>query len=272
MAFGIPIDVGPAVSLPGIFGVEVIYPVWIVGAVVVLVCSWATVTMAVDWIWLRYHRLVGQMGSNRPRPSPYPGPPPERYTTASLMATLETERDYWRRQLPVPVRTMLARPIRDLMTYYGLPLLVAVTLTGRGSLLWLLLGGHAIRAVRHRRYASRPWWPVVGTFLIGLPEVYLWLLGLWWVAILLHFGELAVAVLLWAASHWHRRRKLAFQPGEELGVTITHSVDRPMKHGCYGTTIAPGRDLYVTDLEPGENARVRVAYSGRADGFAFPIE
>lgn len=272
MAFGIPMEVGPAVSLPGIFGVAVIYPVWIVGAVVVLGCSLAAVTIAVDWLWLRYHRLVGPRVSNRPRPPPDPRPALERYTTASLMATLEEERDYWRRQLPVPVRTIVARPIRDEMIYHGLPLLLAVTVTGRASLLWLLLAGHAIWAVRHRQYSSRPWRPVVGTFLIGLPEVYLWLLGLWWVAILLHFGRLSVAALVWAASRWNRRRKLAFQPGEEFGITITHSVDRPMRRGCYGTTVSPGRDLYVTDLEPGENARVRVAYSGRTYGFAFPIE
>lgn len=271
MDWGIPMEFGPGVPLPGLFGVRVVYPVWIIGAWIVLVPGWAILITGFDWLLRRFSRSI-----SRARSDTWTAPQPDRrrkqdYTVEYLEEVLEEELGVWRRQARVAVRSIVGGPLLEEPLFRGIPLLIALTFTGQESLIWLLLGGHVIWAYGHRFQSSRSWRPVLGTFVGGLLELYLWLIGLWWLGVLVHGGHNAIVRAHDALRTWRRRRREAFRPGEERMVTIPDPVELPMSEGLYGVAISEHERIYVADLKPGETARVRIAHSSGNWGYAIPL-
>jgi predicted RNA-binding protein with TRAM domain len=108
-------------------------------------------------------------------------------------------------------------------------------------------------------------------FVSGLLSLYLWLIGLWWLAILVHAGNNLVAIALEASEKWWRRWQHSFSPGEEYTVTVDDRSPQPDRHGLYRAYTSAEETLHVADVEPGETTRVRVATTVGLHGYAYPI-
>lgn len=264
---------GPGISVPTITGTRVLYPARIVAAWVVLTVAsiglgriifrskfWivkVTGTDPLDWFkFLGHERTDDTEGT-------------ETYSVADLKEQLDWEREWWRRKARVGVRSVVVAPVVEELTFRGGPFLLALTLDGYR--LPLLIGGSVIWAYIHTLNPRSYRRATVPVFVSGLLSLYLWVVGLWWAAVLVHAGNNVVAMVLEVGGEWWRRWQHSFTPGEEYTVTVDDRDPQPEAHGLYRAYTPADEKLRVANVEPGETTRVRVATTVGLHGYAYPI-
>ncbi|MFC6893765.1 CPBP family intramembrane glutamic endopeptidase [Halopenitus salinus] len=264
---------GPSISAPTITGTQVVYPAR-------LVAAWAILTIASLVLERVIHRckywtvkLTGThpFGWFASLDSDHQGDlrETETYTVADLKDRLDWERKWWRRTTRRGVRAVVIAPVVEELTFRGGPYLLAVTLGV--AQLPLLVAGSVLWAFLHTRNPRRYRRGTLPVFVSGLLSLYLWLIGLWWLAILVHAGNNLVAIALAAGEEWWRRWQHSFSPGEEYTVTVDDRSPQPDCHGLYRAYTPAEETLHVADVEPGETTRVRVATTVGFHGYAYPI-
>ncbi|MDS0280383.1 CPBP family intramembrane metalloprotease [Halomicroarcula sp. S1AR25-4] len=264
---------GPSISAPTITGTQVVYPAR-------LVAAWAVLTVASLGLKRVIHRckywtvkLTGthpfgwfaSLDSDRRIDTGET----ETYTVADLKDRLDWERRQWRRLTRRGGRAVVIAPVVEELTFRGGPYLLAVTLGG--AHLPLLVAGSVLWASLHTRNPRPYRRGAIPVFVSGLLSLYLWLIGLWWLAILVHAGNNLVAIALEAGEKWWRRWQHSFSPGEEYTVTVDDRSPQPDRHGLYRAYTPADETLHVADVEPGETTRVRVATTVGLHGYAYPI-
>jgi hypothetical protein len=264
---------GPSISVPTITGTQVVYPAR-------LLAAWAVLTVASLGLERIIHRckywtvkLTGthpfgwfaSLDSDRRIDTEET----ETYTVADLKDRLDWERKWWRRTTRRGVRAVVIAPVVEELTFRGGPYLLAVTLGV--AQLPLLVAGSVLWAYLHTRNPRRYRRGTLPVFVSGLLSLYLWLIGLWWLAILVHAGNNLVAIALEASEKWWRRWQHSFSPGEEYTVTVDDRSPQPDRHGLYRAYTPAEETLHVADVEPGETTRVRVATTVGLHGYAYPI-
>ncbi|MFC7164868.1 CPBP family intramembrane glutamic endopeptidase [Halospeciosus flavus] len=264
---------GPSISAPTITGTQVVYPAR-------LFAAWAILTIASLVLERVIHRwkywtvkLTGthpfgwfaSLDSDRRIDTEET----ETYTVADLKDRLDWERKWWRRTTRRGVRAVVIAPVVEELTFRGGPYLLAVTLGV--AQLPLLVAGSVLWAYLHTRNPRRYRRGTLPVFVSGLLSLYLWLIGLWWLAILVHAGNNLVAIALAASEEWWRRWQHSFSPGEEYTVTVDDRIPQPDRHGLYRAYTPAEETLHVADVEPGETTRVRVATTVGLNGYAYPI-
>ena len=264
---------GPSISVPTITGTQVVYPAR-------LVAAWAILTVASLGLERIIHRckywtvkLTGThpFGWFASLDSDHQSDlrETETYTVADLKDRLGWERKWWRRTTRRGVRAVVIAPVVEELTFRGGPYLLAVTLGV--AQLPLLVAGSVLWAFLHTRNPRRYRRGTLPVFVSGLLSLYLWLIGLWWLAILVHAGNNLVAIALAASEKWWRRWQHSFSPGEEYTVTVDDRSPQPDRHGLYRAYTPAEETLHVADVEPGETTRVRVATTVGLHGYAYPI-
>jgi len=264
---------GPSISAPTITGTQVVYPAR-------LVAAWAILTIASLGLERVIHRckywtvkLTGThpFGWFASLDSDHQGDlrETETYTVADLKDRLDWERKWWRRTTRRGVRAVVIAPVVEELTFRGGPYLLAVTLGV--AQLPLLVAGSVLWAYLHTRNPRRYRRGTLPVFVSGLLSLYLWLIGLWWLAILVHAGNNLVAIALAAGEEWWRRWQHSFSPGEEYTVTVDDQSPQPDRHGLYRAYTPADETLHVADVEPGETTCVRVATTVGLHGYAYPI-
>ncbi|WP_197052352.1 CPBP family intramembrane glutamic endopeptidase [Halobellus rufus] len=264
---------GPSISAPTITGTQVVYPAR-------LVAAWAILTIASLGLERVIHRckywtvkLTGThpFGWFASLGSDHQGDlrETETYTVADLKDRLDWERKWWRRTTRRGVRAVVIAPVVEELTFRGGPYLLAVTLGV--AQLPLLVAGSVLWAYLHTRNPRRYRRGTLPVFVSGLLSLYLWLIGLWWLAILVHAGNNLVAIALAAGEKRWRRWQHSFSPGEEYTVTVDDRSPQPDRHGLYRAYTPADGTLHVADVEPGETTRVRVATTVGLHGYAYPI-
>ena len=264
---------GPSISAPTITGTQVVYPAR-------LLAAWAILTIASLVLERVIHRckywtvkLTGthpfdwfaSLDSDRRIDTGET----ETYTVTDLKDQLDWERRQWRRTTRRGVRAVVIAPVVEELTFRGGPYLLAVTLGV--AQLPLLVAGSVLWAYLHTRNPRRYRRGTLPVFVSGLLSLYLWLIGLWWLAILVHAGNNLAAIALAAGEEWWRRWQHSFSPGEEYTVTVDDRSPQPDRHGLYRAYTPADETLHVADVEPGETARVRVATTVGLHGYAYPI-
>lgn len=264
-------SIPPSFSVPSIVGLEVVSPVGIVvtwAALIIVGQVLASVTRrGKHWIirvtgrnpvgWLEYDRRE-QIDT------------PERvtYTTADLKEMLDGESQEWRPKIRWWARCVVIGPAFEELTFRGIPYLLAIAL---GSFhLPLLVAGSALWAFGHTRNPAPYRRRALPVFVGGLLYLYLWLIGLWWLAIVVHAGNNLLGFGLMSAGKWWRRWQHTFSPGEEHIVTVDERMG-PNRFGLYQGRTPDDEQLYVADVEPGEQTRVRVAVLDGSTAYAFPV-
>lgn len=266
--------IGPEILVPAVGGQRVIHPIWIVVAWLTLAVGGAkldryifrskawivTVTGSDPLGW------VEGLGLDRRDDTEQT----ETYTVTDLRQQLEREQNWWSRQRRFGIRAVVVGPVGEELVCRGGPYLLAMTLGGFhlplvafGSVVWAAL--HTRNPLPYRR--STP-----AVFFAGLLYLHLWVVGLWWLAVLVHAGNNLVATVIKVNREWQDRRHNTFTPGEEATVTVAESSSQPSKHGLYRANTPTGETLYVAAVEPGETTRVRVATPKGATGYAYPID
>jgi hypothetical protein len=264
---------GPSISAPTITGTQVVYPAR-------LLAAWAILTIASLVLERVIHRckywtvkLTGThpFGWFASLNSDHQGDLRETktYTVADLKDRLDWERKWWRRTTQRGVRAVVIAPVVEELTFRGGPYLLAVTLGG--AHLPLLVAGSVLWAFLHTRNPRPYRRGTIPVFVSGLLSLYLWLIGLWWLAILVHAGNNLVAIALEASEKWWRRWQHSFSPGEEYTVTVDDRRPQPNRHGLYRAYTPADETLHVADVEPGETTRVRVATTVGLHGYAYPV-
>jgi len=264
---------GPSISVPTITGTQVVYPAR-------LLAAWAILTIASLVLESVIHRckywtvkLTGthpfgwfaSLDSDRRIDTEET----ETYTVADLKDRLDWERKWWRRTTRRGVRAVVIAPVVEELTFRGGPYLLAVTLGV--AQLPLLVAGSVLWAFLHTRNPRRYRRGTLPVFVSGLLSLYLWLIGLWWLAILVHAGNNLVATAVDVGKEWWRRWQHSFSPGEEYTVTVDDRSPQPDRHGLYRAYTPAEETLHVADVEPGETTRVRVATTVGLHGYAYPI-
>lgn len=264
---------GPEVSVPTIEGMRVIHPAWIVAA-------WFALTVAGIMLgrWIqRMKRLFVNVTNFDPLDwyefpeleSEDEGDGAETYTVEDLKDWLDWERGRWRRNARLGFRMVVVAPVAEELTFRGFPYLLALTLDGYR--VPLLLGGSLIWAYLHTLNPKRTRRGTVPVFVGGLLSIYLWAVGLWWLAVVVHLGNNLIALALKAGSEWWKQWRHSFAPGEEYTVEVDECGPQPQFYGLYRAYTPEQELLYVADVEPGDTARVRVATVG-FNSYAYPIE
>jgi hypothetical protein len=190
-------------------------------------------------------------------------------TVADLKDRLDWERRQWCRTTRRGFRAVVIAPVVKELTFRGGPYLLAVTLGV--SRLSLLVAGSVLWASLHTRNPRPYRHGTIPVSVSGLLSLYLWLIGLWWLAILVHAGNNLVAIALKAGEEWWRRWRHSFSPGEEYTVTVDDRSPQPARHGLYRAYTPADETLHVADVKPGETTRVRVATTVVLHGYAYPI-
>ncbi|GAA0272780.1 MULTISPECIES: CPBP family intramembrane glutamic endopeptidase [Halobacteriales] len=267
---------GPGISVPTITGTRVVYPVPIVAAWVVLTVASIGLGRIIrrSKFWLVRVTGTDPLGwfefPDRERTDDTEDTEgTETYSVTDLKEQLDWEREWWRRKARFGVRSAVVAPVVEELTFRGGPLLLALTLDGYrlplligGSVLWAYV--HTLNPRGYRR-ATAP------VFVGGLLCLYLWAVGLWWVAVLVHAGNNATAMALEVGREWWRRWQHPFAPGEEYTVTVDDHGPQPEAHGLYRAYTPANETLHVANVEPGETTRVRVATTVGFHGHAYPV-
>lgn len=264
---------GPGISVPTIAGTRVVYPArliiaWFVFSVTGILLdrfihrskSWfvrVTGTDPLGWFEFLGHECADDTEGT------------ETYTVADLKEQLDWEREWWRRKARSGVRSVVVAPVVEELTFRGGPFLLALTLDGYR--LPLLIGGSVIWAYTHTLNPRSYRRATVPVFVSGLLSLYLWAVGLWWAAVLVHAGNNAVAMVLEVGGEWWRRWRHSFAPGEEYTVTVDDHGPQPEAHGLYRAYTPADETLHVANAEPGETTCVRVATTVGFHGYAYPI-
>ena len=264
---------GPSISAPTITGTQVVYPAR-------LVAAWAVLTVAslgLERVIRRCKYWTVKLTGTHPfgwfasldSDRRIDTGETETYTVADLKDRLDWERKWWRRTTRRGGRAVVIAPVVEELTFRGGPYLLAVTLGG--AHLPLLVAGSVLWAFLHTRNPRPYRRGTIPVFVSGLLCLYLWLIGLWWLAILVHAGNNLVAIALEASEKWWRRWQHSFSPGEEYTVTVDDRSPQPDLHGLYRAYTPAEETLHVADVEPGETTRVRVATTVGLHGYAYPI-
>ena len=262
-------EFGPGIQVPGLFGPRVIFPVAIVLVYLVLYLGpfalYRTLYRLRGRLWYRKHRRkaiqVLPAGDRSSRPSKC-----EPRTVDEVCAVLDDERTRWRWEKRQFIIATGPIPVFEEFAFRGVPLLVGTILTGPASIRWWLILGTAIWAYGHAD--GGPWdsWRRLILFVRGLVLAYLWLIGIWWFAVLLHAGNNAVLCGWSLLNTWGRLYHRDFRVGDEFTVTLDE--DGRGNQAWYATVLSqPG--LRVVGGVPGETVRIRVA---RNDGLAYVID
>lgn len=269
MVIEFPFAVGPAVRVPGLFGHRVIYPVWLVILQVLLF----VLSLIVMKVVLRAKRTVIHWSGRDPLGwFDVTDPPSDRagtgYTIEDLQATHDRETARHRRLKRLWLAHTFKIPVVSQMTFLGLPTLVVLAATGPAELGPLLVLGAVTRAVVEAR---RLYTDSLSRFVRGLLELWLWFLGLWWVAILLEMLMTGVGGGFVYAGVLEDRLRTSVTLGGEYWVT---AIDEGPSWGPGLTTARTfdGVDLYVPELAIGETARVIVASIREDRALAYPTE
>lgn len=264
---------GPSISAPTITGTQVIYPVQ-------LVAAWAVLTVA-SLVLERVIRRCKYWTVKLTGTDPFgwfvsldnsrriDTGEAETYTVTDLKERLDRERRQWRRSIRRGVLGVVIAPVAEELTFRGGPYLLAVTLSA--SRLPLLVAGSVLWAFLHTRNPRSSRRGTLPVFVSGLVSLYLWLIGLWWLAILVHAGNNLTVIAVNAGKTWWQRWQYSFSSGDEYTVTVDDQTPQPDRHGLYRAYTPADETLYVADVEPGETTRVRVATTVGFDGYAYPI-
>lgn len=260
------------VSVPTIEGMQPIRPAAIVAAWFVFTVAGIMLDRLNEWMkfqfvhltnfdplgWYEFPELEGDAEDSE-----------EIYTVEDLKEWLSWERGRWRRNGRLGFRTVVVAPLAEELTYRGFPYLLALTLDGYrvpllvgGSLIWAYL--HTLNSGRFRR-------GTVPVFVTGLLYIYLWAVGLWWLAIAVHLGNNLVALTAKVGSEWWKQWRQSFSPGEEYTVEVDERNPQPQFYGLYRAYTPEQEKLYVAGVEPGDTVRVRIARIGLIT-YAYPIK
>jgi hypothetical protein len=264
---------GPSISVPTITGTQVVYPARLVAVWAVLTVAGVVLERVIRrlkyWIvrvtgthtfgWYSFLHSDHQDGLRETKT----------YTVAELKDRLDWERRWWRRSTRRSVRTVVIAPVVEELTFRGGPYLLAVTLGV--AQLPLLVGGSVLWAFLHTRNPGRYRRGTLPVFVSGLLSLYLWLVGLWWLAILVHAGNNLLATAVDIGEEWWRRWQHSFTPGEEYTVTVDNQCPQPDRDGLYRASTPANETLHVADVEPGETTCVRVATTVGFHGYAYPV-
>lgn len=267
---------GPGISVPTVAGARVVYPAWIVAVWGVLTAASVGLGYIIrrSKFWLVRETGTDPFGwfdllSREPAADTENAEDTDTYSVADLKERLDWEREWWRRKARSGGRSVVVAPVVEELTFRGGPFLLALTLDGYrlpllvcGSVLWAYL--HTLNPRGTRR-------PTVPVFVSGLLSLYLWAVGLWWVAVLVHAANNAVAMAVEIGREWWRRWRHSFTPGEEYTVTVDDQGPQPEVHGLYQASTPANETLHVANVEPGETTRVRVATTVGFHGYAYPV-
>jgi hypothetical protein len=259
----------PSVSVPNIAGLEVVSPVGLVAVWVVLIVVAGVLGRATRRGKYWFVKITGSdpFGWHEGDYSDFTSTVGDTYTVTDLKENLEEGRQ-WSRKRRLWVRNIVMAPVWEELAFRGIPYLLAVAL---GSFhLPLLVAGSAVWAFMHTRNPPPYRRQALPVFVEGLLALYLWLIGLWWLAILVHAGQNIFVHVVIAGQKWWWRWQHTFSPGEEYIVTVDERM-QPDHHGLYRAYTPNDKKLYVADVEPGEQTRARVAMLQGLNGYAFPV-
>jgi predicted RNA-binding protein with TRAM domain len=264
---------GPEVSVPTIEGMLAIRPMWIVAAWFVFTVAAIVLGRLIQRMKFQFVKLTDfdPLGwYDFPERGSEDGESDSKtYTVDDLKAWLNWERDRWRRNARLGFRMVIVAPIKEELMFRGFPYLLALTIDGYR--VPLLLGGSLVWASLHTLNPRRFRKGIVPVFVWGLLCVYLWAVGLWWLAVVVHAGNNTVALALKVGTEWCKQWRHSFSPGEEYTVEVDDRGPQPQFCGLYRAHTPDHESLYVVDVEPGDTARVRVA-TIESKGYAYPIE
>jgi predicted RNA-binding protein with TRAM domain len=260
------------VSVPSIEGMQPIRPAAIVAAWFVLTVAGIMLERLNEWMKFQFVYLTNfdPLGWYEfPDGNTDEGSGPETYSVEDLKEWLDWERGRWRRNARQGFRTVVAMPLAEEMIVRGFPYLLSLTVDGYQ--VPLLLGGSLIWAYLHTMNPRASRQGMVPVFIWGLICVYLWAMGLWWLAVIVHSCHNMVAFAMNNGKEWWGQWRHSFTPGEEYTVEVDKRGPQPQFHGLYRAYTSEQEILYVADVEPGDTARVRVATIG-GNSYAYPIE
>lgn len=264
---------GPSISAPTLTGTTVVYPAELFAAWIVLTVTSLVLERLIrraklrivrhtgipPYGWFTTYHEVTRSTSNEP----------ETYTVDDLKDTLARERKQWRRIGRRGTKAVIVAPVVEELTFRGGPSLLALTLGG--AHLPLLVAGSLLWAAIHARNPAPDRRGTLPVFIHGLLYIYLWLIGLWWLAILVHAGNNLIAIALEAGKLWWRRRQHPLTPGDTHTVTVDDQYAPRNRDGLSLAYTADGDRLYVADVDPGDTTQVRVATTVGFTGYAYPI-
>lgn len=261
---------GSGISLPTIEGTQVLLPVRIVAAWIALIL----VSHGIGSLIYRSKRWIASV--TRINPLTWFNPIHEqsddaedKYTVAALKERLDWERRWRRRKARGIYRSVVVAPVIEELIYRGGPFLLALTLGGYR--LPLLVAGSLIWAHKHTRNPFNYTRTTAPVFVHGLLMLYLWMVGLWWVGVLVHAGNNAFAMMLRVGMEWWQRHQRTFTPGDEYQVMVDDHAEPPQPDGLCRALTQAGDILHVANVEPDETTRVRVAANIGDHSYAFPI-
>jgi len=261
---------GPSISAPTIVGTQIIYPVHLIVIWVLLKVTSIVLQQVVN----RLKYLVVKITDSHPF-GWYEVPDSDRnsgtvtYTVEDLKEQFNKERRRGKRLRREGYRAVVFGPIYEELTFRGGPFLLAVTLGP--PRLPLLVAGSLLWGYFHTRNPPPYRQSTIPVFVGGLLYLYLWIIGLWWLAILLHMANNFIAISMRASTLWWQRRQHSFSPGEEYTVTVCDRRTQPNRFGLYEAYTSDDEILHVVDVEPGETVRVRVATLVGSSGYAYPV-
>lgn len=262
--------IGPGVVVPTIEGTRMIYPVQLGAIWLGLTIVGLAVRGVLPWVSRQLPASITPHLTQQYTTVPTETDDDSAETTIKdVQALYEEERRIGRRYLRYAGRAGIAAPVAEEIIFRGGPYLLALTVAWPLAL--CLLGGTVLWSLAHRREFGGYHRYALQTLPSGLFYVYLWLIGLWWVAILIHMGNNLVAVGGMLGEEWWRRRQAPFTVGETMTITVDNSA-QSNDFGLFQVTGANGATLYVAGVSPGETRHVRIAVSDRGYTEAFPID
>lgn len=263
------VPLGPSVRVPGLFGARIIYPMWLVVLQGLALALALVLHEAGKEVWLVRHKFIRNQSSGGDGAT-------RRSTAGRPRNSIEYLREchesqlQWLRSEKRRLRASAIEPVKGQVMFLGLPTLAGLTLSEIGpATLGPLLVASAIFWTLAESW-SKPLF-ALPQFTVGLVVLWLWVLGLWWVGILLHLlvaGTLAV--WRYAGVQWNRIRT-SVTVGEVFWVTGIER-DPPGNRGFTRTRTLDGIELFVPGLDVGESARVIVASNSHGEPLAYPAD